>query len=507
MIGFSTPVLLLERLQGGPFGGGPQQTPRSFSPSPCVPKPQVPSKSERPPRRDLEFLPAALEIVETPLSPMRVGILLAICALVFATIAWLCLATFDIHAVAVGKIQPNGRTKFVQPSEPGRVSALRVENGSNVKAGDVLIELDPTVAAADRAALERSLASVSAEVTARRAVLAWATDSAGAPFADVNPIAASKEAALVIAEAARLGSTLDSLSAQRLEAEARRARLAAAIEVRAKLLVLLKERVDTRQALDQSGQGYRGKVIDALESHQRETAVLIGDQGQLAETEAQIASLASKRREAVTQFVAEQRRALLDAERKRDQTAQDLVKAVSRDERMELRAPVDGIVQQLGVTTVGQFVQSGEPLLSIVPLDARIEVEALVANKDIGFVEVGQNAVVKVDAFPFTRYGTIGGRLVKVSRDAVDQRATGVTTDALSAPRGAAPASAAGAPQSLVFPVTVTLDQTSIAVGASKVTLTPGMSVTVEIKTGERRAIDFLLSPVSEIVSSSGKER
>lgn len=453
---------------------------------------------------DREFLPAAMEIIETPPSPLHMAFMLTICGLLLTTIAWLCIATFEIHAVAIGKVQPNGRTKIVQPAEPGRVIAVKVENGSIVRAGDILIELDPTVPAADRAAIERTLHSVAAEIAARRSLLVWVRSDAHASWPGQGG-AETNEAKLIIAEAERLRTTLDNIAAQRTEAEARRKRLAASIDARTKLIALLKERVDTREALDQRGQGYRAKVIDALESFQRETAVLIGDQGQLAEVDAQLLTLGSKQREHIAHFIADQSRLLLEAERKRDQTAQDLVKARSRDERMELRAPVSGVVQQLAVSTLGQVVQSGEALLSIVPLDAPIEVEAMVANKDIGFVEPAQPVVVKIDAFPFTRYGTISGRLTKVSRDAVDPRAPSVATEASTALRGGT--NATGAPQSLVFPVTVALDRTMITAGKNEIPLVAGMSVVVVIKTGERRAIDFFLSFVSEVISSSAKER
>jgi len=153
-------------------------------------------------------------------------------------------------------------------------------------------------------------------------------------------------------------------------------------------------------------------------------------------------------------------------------------------------------------------VESGQSLLTIVPLEVPLEIAATIANRDIGFVEVGQPAVVKVDAFPFTRYGTIEGTVARVSRDAVDERDATELSDAANAarPQGA-PSSAPARTQSLVFPAAISLNQRSIDVGGKDIALTPGLSVTVEIKTGRRRAIDYLLSPLSEVVSQAGKER
>src|SRR5262249_26885611 len=163
------------------------------------------------------------------------------------------------------------------------------------------------------------------------------------------------------------------------------------------------ERVDTRQHLDEKGLGYRAKVLDALQELERERTQLVAEQGQLVESEAALASLAVKQREADAQFIAEQSRSRLDAMRKRDRGTQELLKAESRNEHTMLRAPIVGTVQQLSATTIGQVVKPGQALVTVVPLDAELEVEALVANKDIGFIEPGQRAIIKVDAFPYTR--------------------------------------------------------------------------------------------------------
>ncbi|MDB5557653.1 MAG: type secretion rane fusion protein HlyD family, partial [Enterovirga sp.] len=143
------------------------------------------------------------------------------------------------------------------------------------------------------------------------------------------------------------------------------------------------------------------------------------------------------------------------------------------------------------------------------PADGPIEIEALVQNKDVGFVSPGQDATIKVDAFPFTRYGTLEGRVVRISRDAVDERDAGGATDAVSLSRGGGVSAVSGTPrtQNLVFPVTVELARTTIAAEAGDIPVTPGMTAVVEIRTGSRRVIDYLLSPVRETVGQAGRER
>jgi hemolysin D len=155
----------------------------------------------------------------------------------------------------------------------------------------------------------------------------------------------------------------------------------------------------------------------------------------------------------------------------------------------KLKAPIAGTVQQLAVSSLGQVVVSGQSLLTIVPLGGSIEVQAMIANQDICFVEVGQLAVIKPDAFPFTRYGTIDSMVEKVSRDAVDQRDATVLSDASNAAKtqSSAPSSPAKT-QDLVFPATIKVTQRAIQIDGKDVALVPGMGVAVEIKTGRRPA-------------------
>jgi hemolysin D len=198
---------------------------------------------------------------------------------------------------------------------------------------------------------------------------------------------------------------------------------------------------------------------------------------------------------------------LADSERKADHLKGELVKATTKHERTRLTAPIAGTVQQLAVTTVGQVVSPGQPLMTIVPVGAPIEIEALIQNKDIGFVEVGQKAVVKVESFPFTRYGTVEGTVIKVSRDAVDDREASALSDPKASSRQQSTAADFAKNQNLVFPATIALSKTVIKVDGKDIPLSPGMAVTIEVLTGKRRALDYILSPLREVASSSGHER
>ena len=149
-----------------------------------------------------------------------------------------------------------------------------------------------------------------------------------------------------------------------------------------------------------------------------------------------------------------------------------------------LRAPVNGVVQQLAVHTLGGVVQTAQQLMVIVPEDVGLEAEVLVLNKDVGFVRAGQEVEIKVDSFPYTRYGTLSGTVVHVSRDAVKDEQQG-----------------------LVFPAQIQMERASIIVDGHKTPLQAGMSVVAEIRTGKRRVIDYLLSPLQQYQSEAMKER
>jgi membrane fusion protein, hemolysin D len=463
---------------------------------------------------DRAFLPAALELLDTPPSPIRIAGIWLIC-IAFATgLTWAYLGWLDIHAVAHGRIQPSGRSKVVQPLEPGRVVAVGVENGSRVAPGDVLVELDPTETGADREALSRDLESSRAEIMRRQVAITLVRANTFEPRTIAFPIGTSdpigrREQSVLIADLAQLTSSRASLFSQQAERSAARDRLSASVEAREKLLALARERVDMRETLNDKGSLSRALVIDSLQQYETQATTQVSERGQLAEALASLVTLERKLDEVVTQFIADHMQKFAEAERKADRLEQELIKAQSKNERAKLRAPIAGTVQQLAVTTVGQVVTTGQALLTIVPFDSPIEIEVMIQNKDIGFVETGQAAAVKIESFPFTRYGTIAGTVLKVSRDAVDEREAGALSDPGSAvkPQASTTATAPAKVQGLVFPATIGLSRRSINIDGKDIPLSPGMSVSVEIRTGQRRAIDYVLSPLREVAATSGHER
>jgi hemolysin D len=489
-------------------GAGLPSKPESSRPTRSLALRFIPRSAE-----DRDFLPAALEILETPPSVVSIAFIWLICAVVATAIGWAYFGKLDVYAVAQGKIQPIGRSKVVQPLEPGKIRTVLVDNGAAVKEGDVLIELDPTDAGADQEKLTQDLDSSNAEASRRRAAIAAAgQDRPVAPAVDfasgTGDFIRQREERALAADLAQLVASRQSLDAQLAQQTTTESKLRASIAEREKLLTLSQERIDMRETLSSRGAGSRSLVIDALTQFQTDKTAQVSEEGQLRETVAAMETTRRKYSETVAQFVADQTQKLVEAERKRDQVQQDLIKAKNKYERMRLRAPISGTVQQLAVTTVGQVVTGGQTLMTVVPLDAPLEIETMVQNKDVGFVQVGQLAIVKIDAFPFTRYGTIDGTVTKVSSEAVDMRDAPNLSDASASVKvqGASPNSPTNKPD-LAFPATIKLVQRSIEVNGQDVLLSPGMTATVEIKTGARRVIDYVLSPLREVVSQAAHER
>jgi hemolysin D len=263
-----------------------------------------------------------------------------------------------------------------------------------------------------------------------------------------------------------------------------------------------------RQALQQSAAGTRASLIDALETQAYQKTFLATERGQLIEAERGIDALDAERQRTRHTFIAENAGKGSDAQKLADEAEPRLKKAKIRVANLAIRSPVTGTVQASSVINVGQVLNAGQEIMRIVPDDAVLEVETYLQNKDIGFVHEGQTASVKVEAFPFTRYGTIEATVTRVASDAIP------LPEALAAEGNTQPQqqdfkASAGAQrvQNLYFPVTLKLSQASIMSEGKLVPLAPGMAITAEIKTGQRRILDYLLSPLKEVGSTSVRER
>ena len=437
-------------------------------------------------REEREFLPAALEVLETPASPAGRTAALLICSLFCLAVAWSWFGRIDTVAVAQGRIVPGGRVKLIQPLEVGVVRAVHVREGQRVRAGDPLVDLDPTESEVDldqiRRVLEESrmayaLADYGLRHLMGETVALDRPEGVDETVFEVQRERLESELRLLDARLAALDSDIDRLRAAR-DGEA------AQIEMLTPLIEVAREHEQSLHGLFEKGLGGRGPWFDARRELAQRERERVGHRHRVRQLDSEIAAAVMRREETVAEFRHRSAAGRVDALARTEQARLELRGARLRTERNRLRAPVDGTVQQLSVHTVGGVVRTAEPLMVIVPEGVALEVEASVLNRDIGFVEVGQPVEVKVEAFPFTRYGLIDGEVVHLSADAVVDETLGP-----------------------VYPMKVRLAEERVRVGDRLVGLSPGMTVAAEIKTGKRRAIEFFLAPLLRYRSEALRER
>ncbi len=461
------------------------------------------SRFDRPDER--EFLPAALEILETPPSPAGRALALIIGVFFVLAVAWAFLGKVDVLATAPGRLLPTGKIKVIQPLDPGTIRAILVTDGNHVRAGQVLIELDPTATTADRDRLAHDLAATRLDV-ARLTALRRTAETGGAPAPFVAPPGAGPDdvqqaRAALAAQIDEQTAKLAGLDQQIAEKRAEDAEVAATLAKTNASLPTLTEKARLHQKLHDEGYGTSFANLDAQEqlSDARHDVAVQAARGQQARASA--ASLARQRAEAVSQFAAGVLADLDKAEEKENELTQDLVKAQQKSTDTSLRAPIDGIVEELAVHTVGGVVTPAQRLLIVVPDNQPLQVEAQLANRDVGFVHAGQDVAVKIETFDFTRYGLIHGKVLGVSRDAV------AAADRRADDSGGEPAPTAPTAASPTYAARISLERTAVVVDGRRVALLPGMAVTAEIRTGRRTIIDYLLSPLARKSSEALHER
>jgi membrane fusion protein, hemolysin D len=479
-----------------------------LSPGDDRPKPAAPRRQRDDTAR--QFLPAALEILETPASPVGRAIGATIILFFALAVVWAIFGRVDIIATAPGKIVPTGRTKTIQPLEAGIVAAIDVRDGDHVAAGQVLIELDRKVTQAERRHVAEDLLASQLDV-ARLAALrdnfamglvpAELKAPPGAAEADVLRTRASMRAQAG-EQQAKLASIVRQIEQKQAEAQS----ITATIAKIDASLPLIEEEATVRRKAMQIEFGNRIAYLDAQTK-------LVDQQNERIVQERKIAEVTAAR-QALEQQVEQTKSAyehqvlndLADAAKKVAELSQDLVKAEEKTSEQILRSPIDGTVQQLAVHTVGGVVTPAQQLMVIVPAESHLEAEAMISNRDIGFVSAGQPAEVKIDTFNFTRYGLIHGKVVSVSRDAILRDKPNAKAGAAK-PDGALSDSSEPEGQELLYSARVALDETQMQVEDKMVDLAPGMAVTVEIKTGTRRIIEYVMSPLLRYRHESLRER
>jgi len=458
-------------------------------------------------RHELEFLPAALEIIETPASPVGRAIAGTIILFFVGAIVWASLGQVDIIATASGRVIPNGKTKLIQPFETGVVRQVLVEDGQTVQAGDVLVELDATTNAADEARLTHDLIQDRLDLARLNALLA--NDQAGFVVPDGADAAQLETTRRQMQEqAAEQAAKLAGLDKQIAQKQAEGRESSATIAKIDAMLPMLRGQRDIREQLLDNEFGSKYLYLQSQQSVVEQEHQLVVETHHRAGVEGALGALERQR----AQTEAEYRKGLFGdlskAETSANEHRQELAKAAEKRALQMMTAPVDGTVQQLMVHTVGGVVTPAQQLMVIVPKSTQLEVEATMLNKDVGFVRAGQEVEVKVETFTFTRYGLLHGTVESVSRDVVapDQNSAdarnGKTTDA-EIPKDEQERQS----RQPAYIALISVAETGIETEDGWRALEPGMAVTAEIKTGQRRVIEYLMSPLLRYKQDAMKER
>jgi hemolysin D len=463
-------------------------------------------EEERRRHDELAFLPAALEIVETPPSPLGRATAFSIIAVFAVAVAWACLGTVDIVAIAPGKLVPSGRTKTIQPFETGVVRSIKVHDGQAVKSGDVLIELDTTITAAELSHLKGDLVAAQLDAARTKAALAGNEDPLATfkPPADATPTQIEMHRRFLVSQTAEQNAKLAAIDQQVKQKEAERATFEASMEKIKATLAPLQQRVEIRQQLFQKELGSKLTYLTEYQEYVAQQQDISVQQRRSSEADAAISVLMETRAKAVAEYERGLFESLAKAEEKAAGLTQDVIKAEQRTSLQKLTAPIDGTVQQLAIHTIGGVVTPAQMLMLVVPTESRLEIEAMVSNRDIGFVEPGQDAAIKIDTFNFTRYGLLQGKVLSVSQDAITRNKP---QDRGNEALGAETTSSEPKGQELVYAARISIDRSQMEIENKRVNLSPGMAVTVEIKNGSRRIISYLLSPLARYKQESLRER
>ncbi len=461
------------------------------------------------------FLPAALSIRETQPHPAPRRALWAICALFVAAVSWAAFGKVDVVAVAPGRIIVSERSKVIQPLDTASIRSIHVHDGDHVRQGQLLIELDDTQASADSAqAIQELRAAQSEKMRVGALSQAIATGHLTLPSVDrVSTLCESQQITCNEWNNLQWSNLQQQLAAEWQDIRSKRDRLAATSETRAAqvqtakaaaarfqaLILSFRQRENDYSALAQKGflnqHAYQDKSRERLDA-----------ENELVRLQAEQIAAAAAHQEAIQEqsaYLAELKKTLsirnAEAMHSIERLAQERLKITQRLGILQLRAPVDGVVQQLAVHTNGGVVTPAQPLMVIVPTQGGLIAEVMIANKDSGFVRKGQRVRVKLETFNFTRYGTLDGELEWVSADALTRDPQPSNGADSVASNGQAPLA--------YFPAHVRLKQTHLRVDGRDIPINAGMNITAEIQTGQRSLLDYLLSPIQRTLDESARER
>jgi HlyD family secretion protein len=437
----------------------------------------------------LDFSPGLLSIQERPPARMPRAIAYAVCGLVALLLVWSLVGQVDIVASAEGKLVPQSYVKIVQPADAGIVKEILVNEGEQVRAGQVLMRLDPQMAHADEATVRQELAMKSLQLRRIDAELGSAplsrgTNDSAQMFQEVA--AQFKEHKSALADALAQASELRTRAAH--DAEVGRANLVKLQEV----IPILRDQARSLTELAKDGYVPHARLQDKQREYLEKTNELKAQQASVESLDASRAAADRQVAQILSKYRSDLQNERVEAEAAREKLTHELTKQEHRRELLELRAPQGGIVKDVATHTIGTVVSAGTVLMSIVPEREPLIAEVMVKNDDIGFVFPRQSVKIKLAAYPFEQYGMVEGTVTRLGPDANDESNPRETRD----PNMQVP-----------YKAIVALDAQQLVTQGRRFKLVPGMRVTAEIHQGHRSVAAYLLSPVRKVIAEAGRER
>lgn len=437
---------------------------------------------------ELEFLPAALEIQQTPPLPAARYIVWAILTFFTIGVIWSWLGHVDIVSVAMGKIVPSSRVKIIQPLETGVVRAITVKEGDSVNAGDILVELDPTLTDADQAQTKDQQLALKLDRARIQTVLDKVDEKTPvdhlSELTEATPAQIKLQRNRISKQLNEYYSLLGALKDEKKQRQAERNAISERIKQLDSTIPLITERAKSIADLLMKDLIPRAQWLELEQERIEQVQERNVQKSNSSMVDSAIANINQRQAAQKAEFEKTLLTELSDVENRITTFDQEMVKADKRVTLQNLKSPVTGTVHQLAIHTIGGVVTPAQELMHIIPHDDPIEVEAWLSNKDIGFVQEGQEAAIKVETFPFTKYGLVDAEIMNVSNDATPDENLG-----------------------LVYAMRVKMFQTTMQVKDKIINLSPGMAVTVEVNLGKRRLIEFLLSPLLRYKDESVRER
>lgn len=445
-----------------------------------------------------EFLPALLEIEETPPSPAQRQLLWILVTLVLCALVWSWFGKVAIVSTAPGKFIPDGRVKQLQTLEAAIVREIHVQDGQHVQKGELLLELDPTI---NRTEVEADAAKyqfnrleqtrLGAELSNSKIPKTLTPDGAAWRRLEEQTLKARAQA-----YAAKLAAA----KATVIEKEQALAAAQATLQKYQETTAIAEERESSARPLVDSGALSRLDYLQLKQAFEESGNDLAAQR----ETVKQAKAAQDEAEQSVEQVIRDRNTDILKDLNERVTNEPglrgDLDKAKELLALKSLRAPVSGIVQKIDVTTIGQVVTAGQVLITIVPDGTPLIVEATLTNQDIGYVKPGQPVEVKIDTFPFQKYGSLKGSVIWVSADAEDKDSAARDLDVRSGTSmSEEEAKAAANPNTgYVYKVRMRTEAPQFIVDGQPRSVQSGMTVQADIVTDQRRIIDFFLSPVEK---------